>query len=817
MLALVLLLCAPAVRAANAEETVALANGGFETGTAGWTISGAVTLRLDPTRAAEGATSGLLTSTTQTTFTLRSGYLAAAPGADHTLRIAVDADAAVYELTVTLELLDASRRPVADVAAGVIGRGGFALVVAGPVRSPQAAWARVVINGRAGAANARVWIDGASITRGSPPPAGTAAAPSPPPPPPAEGASDAPTAPVTVATPAPAVAAARLTAAPNGALRNGDFEAVATLDGWRRRGGSLSVEPSPFGAGSAAVLSSNTTATKWIYQIVTVSPGGWYEAAALLSPDGGVARAWVRLAWYASDDGSGRQLAVADSPEESERANDDRAYSTGAILAPPEAHSAQLRLVLRPMGAGAARLTVDDVRFEAVEAPSSMIESPATSTASDVLPVSLTNPGFEDGPSLDGWDRRGGAASTGRLIAGEGRSALLVSTSPAMTWLYQRLAVRAEQWYEAGALLLPDGAAAGAWVRVVWYASADASGPPLAFEDAPAVTASGGPATSTARVRAPAGARSAQLRVVLRPAGGAAARLAIDRVRFTPIAPPVDPPVDRPAAALTPGGSAARPVPPPSNAPATSSAPAAEPPRIAVPEVATSPVDPGRQRLVRITELLPDPVEVGQDAAYEWVELTNVGSEPAPLDGMTLVDNSGVAIELPAITLPAGASIVIAGQAASVDGALVYRPPEGMWNGLANDGDRLELRATGGFAVDALSYGAAGDASDGSPLPRPAPGHSIERRFDASGALIATSIEDAPSPGRTTIVVPAPDAASTGRVAAEAEGPPSSERGTQAARPERATWLLLTLASAAVLAFAGWSRLRVAFAGERRR
>lgn len=813
MLALVLLLCAPAVRAANAEETVALANGGFEAGTAGWSTSGAVTLRLDPTRAAEGATSGLLTSTAQTTFTLRSGYLAATPGADHTLRIAVDADAAVYELTVTLELLDASRRPVADVAAGVIGRGGFARVIAGPVRSPQAAWARVVISGRAGAANARVWIDGASITRGPPRPAATATAPSPPPPPPAEGASDAPPAPVTAVTPSPAVAAARLTAAPNGALRNGDFEAVATLDGWRRRGGSLSVEPSPFGAGSAAVLSSNTTATKWIYQIVTVSPGGWYEAAALLSPDGGVARAWVRLAWYASDDGSGRQLAVADSPEDGERANDDRAYSTGAILAPPEAHSAQLRLVLRPMGAGAARLTVDDVRFEAVDAPSSMIESPATSTASDVLPASLTNPGFEDGPSLDGWGRRGGAASTGRLIAGEGRSALLVSTSPTMTWLYQRLAVRAEQWYEAGALLLPDGAAAGAWVRVVWYASADASGPPLAFEDAPAVTASGGPATSIARVRAPAGARSAQLRVVLRPAGGAAARLAIDRVRFTPIAPP--------EATLAPVEPPARTVRPPSNAPATSSVPAgappAEPPAVAVPELATSPVDPGRQRLVRITELLPDPVEVGQDAAYEWVELTNVGSEPAPLDGMTLVDNSGVAIELPAITLPAGASIVIAGQAASVDGALVYRPPEGMWNGLANDGDRLELRAAGGFAVDALSYGAGADASDDSPLPRPAPGHSIERRFDASGALIATSIEDAPSPGRTTIVVPAPDAASAGSSVAEAEGPPSSERSTQAARSERGTWLLLALASAAVLALAGWSRLRVAFAGERRR
>jgi len=58
--------------------------------------------------------------------------------------------------------------------------------------------------------------------------------------------------------------------------------------------------------------------------------------------------------------------------------------------------------------------------------------------------------------------------------------------------------------------------------------------------------------------------------------------------------------------------------------------------------------------------LLPDPLQPGADAAYEWVEIANLGQAPAPLAGLTLRDNE-TTVALPEVTLPAGAAIVIGG------------------------------------------------------------------------------------------------------------------------------------------------------------
>ena len=102
---------------------------------------------------------------------------------------------------------------------------------------------------------------------------------------------------------------------------------------------------------------------------------------------------------------------------------------------------------------------------------------------------------------------------------------------------------------------------------------------------------------------------------------------------------------------------------------------------------------------------MPDPAETGPDAPFEWVELTNVGVEALSLDGFTLHDNHGP-IALPRLTLPPGASIVIAGPQARVEQAVAFRPPGGLSNGLANAGDRLALYGARGAVVDALSYGA---------------------------------------------------------------------------------------------------------------
>ncbi|MEX2230393.1 MAG: hypothetical protein WEB13_12240, partial [Dehalococcoidia bacterium] len=98
------------------------------------------------------------------------------------------------------------------------------------------------------------------------------------------------------------------------AVFNGDFEAADPLDGWSKHGGSLGAADLD-GGGHAATLTSTTTSTKWVDQVVTVTPGRAYRLAASLTLDAGIAAAWVRLSWYASADGSGSQLEAADGIE----------------------------------------------------------------------------------------------------------------------------------------------------------------------------------------------------------------------------------------------------------------------------------------------------------------------------------------------------------------------------------------------------------------------------------------------------------------------------------------------------------------------
>jgi hypothetical protein len=86
--------------------------------------------------------------------------------------------------------------------------------------------------------------------------------------------------------------------------------------------------------------------------------------------------------------------------------------------------------------------------------------------------------------------------------------------------------------------------------------------------------------------------------------------------------------------------------------------------------------------MLRITELLPDPIAPGADAAHEWVELANLGEAPALLGGLVLRDNE-TTVALAEVTLPAGAAIVIGGPLAEVERALLYRPAGGLGRGLA--------------------------------------------------------------------------------------------------------------------------------------
>ena len=146
----------------------------------------------------------------------------------------------------------------------------------------------------------------------------------------------------------------------------------------------------------AAVLRSSTSSTKWLHQAVIVSAGSWYEALAVVLPGSPADAVWLRVAWYASGDGSGSQLSTVDSPA---AAGGGSTVATGAIAAPPGARSARVRLMLRPSGAGATFMAVDDVRFRpASPPPAGPMSTPAPTPALTPAPSPSSTPAATASP-----------------------------------------------------------------------------------------------------------------------------------------------------------------------------------------------------------------------------------------------------------------------------------------------------------------------------------------------------------------------------------------------------------------------------------
>jgi len=160
-----------------------------------------------------------------------------------------------------------------------------------------------------------------------------------------------------------------------GALRNGGFEDVGSggrPSFWQKYGGELARTNSEHFEGQfAAALSSQTSSTKWAYQIVTVQGGKAYLLSAYaLKADPAVAAAYLRLSWYASPDGSGQAIDSADSTEHlTDGSPGFRFLTTGAVVAPAEAASAKARLMLDPAGEAPGTTYFDAVTFEETALP----------------------------------------------------------------------------------------------------------------------------------------------------------------------------------------------------------------------------------------------------------------------------------------------------------------------------------------------------------------------------------------------------------------------------------------------------------------
>ncbi|MPZ99577.1 MAG: hypothetical protein GEU80_09640 [Dehalococcoidia bacterium] len=412
----------------------------------------------------------------------------------------------------------------------------------------------------------------------------------------------------------------------------------------------------------------------------------------------------------------------------------------------------------------------------------------------------LVNGDFGAMPALVGWTRRGGSASV------RDGWAALVSTSDSTKYLQQSVPVEPGQWYEAAAVLQVTGAAEAGWVRIAWYPSTDGGGSQLSTVDSEAMT--GGLAVvTTGPVQAPPGALSATVRLMLRPYGSVHAELLADLATFLPAAAPPPPtpsptptptPTAAPTATATPSATATpRPPPAATSGPSGFVGPAgpAGPSGGALPGAGAggAATEAGTGGLVRITELLPNPTEPGRDTDWEWIELTNVGLGPASLAGLSLRDNAGP-VDLPAMVLAPGASVVIAGPLGAVGEAAVFRPATGLGNGLGNAGDRLLLTDAGGEVLDALSYGEDVTYASSGPalLSAPGPGQSIERWFDAAGVLLGSRIAPRPSPG--TMHVPAGiEGASEGSTALDGSESQSGEPARESiasGTPDRLGWIV---------------------------
>ena len=169
------------------------------------------------------------------------------------------------------------------------------------------------------------------------------------------------------------------------ALTNGGFEiarADGTAYGWRKVGGEVAVSGARVVEGRNSLeLTSSTTSTKWVYQAVTIGPSRWYEASAWALRGTG-AEPFVRVSWYATEDGAGPSLDSADSPS-GPGDSDFHLLSTGPVQAPAEARSVKVRLMLRPSASDEASALFDAVSLIPVPAPTAQT-SPGRGAARDL-------------------------------------------------------------------------------------------------------------------------------------------------------------------------------------------------------------------------------------------------------------------------------------------------------------------------------------------------------------------------------------------------------------------------------------------------
>ena len=203
--------------------------------------------------------------------------------------------------------------------------------------------------------------------------------------------------------------------------------------------------------------------------------------------------------------------------------------------------------------------------------------TPGPTPGAQVVFSQLTNGGFEDdgadGAPL-GWRKIGGIIeSVPSPIHSGSRALALTSETTSTKWAYQTVQVDGGEFYYAGAFArYTDVDVKAVFIRVSWYASADGSGQALSSVDSETMLNTPAPvfrALTTGPVAAPADARSARVRLMLRPASEARASAYFDDVAFAQTNPPPATPAPTATATLPPGVTSAPETATPTPTPAT--------------------------------------------------------------------------------------------------------------------------------------------------------------------------------------------------------------------------------------------------------
>lgn len=364
----------------------------------------------------------------------------------------------------------------------------------------------------------------------------------------------------------------------------------------------------------------------------------------------------------------------------------------------------------------------------------------------------LVNGGFEsihDGEPV-AWSKYGGTLASAEFGAHQGtRAASLLSLTLSTKWLYQAVPVTAGDWYQGTAMAKVSSGKAELFIRMSWYATYDGSGSLMSQVDSTISTSHGWTLLDTGPVQAPAGAKSVRFRLMLRPLEPGAAMF--DSAVLLAAAPAS--PTPTPSPTPSPTAAAQAPATTMTASPAATRIPAAHAPQdsTSANTQPSGPVQPATSTSLRISEVMSDPPEPGNDAPFEWVEIVNIGVDPIITAGWRIGDAQSTDF-IPDTVIEPGGHLVVAGSGATFDATVpAVRLPDGrIGNGLNNNGDLVRLLAPDGTLVDEVSYGDNAQVFD-PPLPAPAPGHTIGIRDPEHGGSKNWDATREPTPGRPNI------------------------------------------------------------------